>query len=82
MNKKGLRNLSVITIILAVSLLAVRGVQAENQDSNTGNMREMIERRDTEGKEYKQRTLSNSEEGLRLLREIRDLLRQLNEKEQ
>lgn len=92
MRKKFSRHLTAIVIISMVSLFMSSAVQAGSksteatkrtvyQDDSTESMYEVNMRREAEMKEYKQKILSNGEASIRLLREIRDLLQELNEKE-
>ena len=92
MRKKLSRHLAVIIIISMASLFMNSGVQAGSksteatkrtayQDDSTESMYEVNRRLEAETKEYKQKILLNGEESIRLLREIRDLLQELNEKE-
>ena len=84
--------LTAMVIVLASGLLAGGQVQAGSkdmvagkrdkfQDDSVESMREVLEQREEKDKEYREKTLANSEETIGLLKEIRDLLRQLNEKE-
>lgn len=59
----------------------VAGKRDKFQDDSVESLRESLERREEEERRYKEKTLSNGEETIGLLKEIRDLLRQLNEKE-
>lgn len=92
MRKKASKYLSVILVVLALSPFVGQTVYAGSKDlvsskrniykdDSTESMRDVYIRRDEESKEYKGKMLSNSEESVRLLREIRDLLQELNEKE-
>ena len=92
MRKKLCRLFITIFIILLISLIMSSGVQAASksteatkrtvyQDDSTASMRVMNIRHDIEVKEYNQKILSNNEESIKLLKEIRDLLQQLNAKE-
>ncbi len=91
MSKKGLFCLLCAVSILT-GLIVVRTGQAGSeslkaekrtiyQDDSGESMRDVYVRRETEDKEYKQKILSNSEESVILLKEIRDLLQQLNARE-
>ncbi|MBN1868961.1 MAG: hypothetical protein JW847_00060 [Candidatus Omnitrophica bacterium] len=51
------------------------------EDDSTQSMRDVYVRLEAEDKQYRQTMLNNSEESIRLLKEIRDLLQKLNEKE-
>ena len=92
MKKKLFRQSIAIVIILVVSLPICSGAQAGNksmeaakrtiyQNDSTESMYEADLKREAEEKEYKAKVLSNGEESVKLLKEIRDLLQQLNEKE-
>ena len=93
MRKKISVYLSGTLIILTLSLSVGQTVHAGSKDFNAGkrtiyqddsteSMRDVYTRRETESKERQQAILSNSEESVRLLREIRDLLQKLYTLEQ
>ena len=71
MKKGAFGYLFIIGVALILVLLASRGAYTETSK----NMREAINRRDTANREYRNTMLSNSKEMVRLLRDIRDLLR-------
>ena len=91
MKKKVLKCLAVTLVVLGLSLLIGQVVHAGSKslaatkrnvykDGSTESMRDVYTRRDAESKEYNRKMLSNSEESVRLLKEIRDLLRAQNTK--
>ena len=93
MRKKISMYLSGMLIILTLSLSACPIVHAGSKDLNAGkriiyqddsteSMRDVYIRRETESKEHNQTIFSNSEESVRLLREIRDILQKLYTLEQ
>ena len=51
------------------------------QDDGSVSMRDMFKKREQDDERFRETLISNSEESIRLLREIRDLLVSLNEKE-
>ncbi|MCK5082756.1 MAG: hypothetical protein KAR31_07595 [Candidatus Omnitrophica bacterium] len=80
-----------VLVVLALSLFAGQNVYAGSKDmvaskrtmhkdDSTESMRDVYIRREKESKEYKEKMISNSEESIELLKEIRNLLRRLNEK--
>ena len=82
--------LTVTSLIFGVGLVGNTGVEAGSKDMVAGkraifkddsieSMRDVFKRQEIEGKEYKKIMLINSEKSVKLLKEIRDLLRQLNE---
>ena len=92
MGKKSSKYLLVTLVTLAIILVGGQSVYAGSKDLDAGqrniykddsteSMRDVYIRREVESKEYKEKILSNSEESVRLLREIRDLLHKLNAKE-
>ncbi len=92
MRKTLFKHSIVVMIISMISLfVSTAAVQADSKDvestnewifqnNTTENMRDVYVRRETETKEYNQKVLSNSEESIKLLKEIRDLLIKLNAK--
>ncbi len=91
MKRNGLLYLFVVTFVVG-NLALVGAVQAGNekpeskkreiyQNDSTESMRDVYVRRNVESKEYREKILSNSEESVKLLKDIKDLLKQLNEKE-
>jgi hypothetical protein len=83
----------VVCVVVVLGLSVSPGVQAASedtkatkravyQDDSTESMAEVNLRRDAEEKEYRQAMLSNGEESIALLIEIRDLLAQLNAREE
>lgn len=89
--KKGvLYHSTTMIIVLALSLLfstvvmggtknLVAGKKLKFEDDSVESMRDVLIRREGESKEYREKMLSNSKESIVLLKEIRDLLKQLNE---
>lgn len=92
MRRKSSTYLTAILVVSVLSLSVGRTVYAASkdlvaserdvyEDDSTESMRDVLIRREAESKEYKDKILSNNEESVGLLREIRDLLRELNAKE-
>jgi len=91
MGKNLLWSSIVISLVLALHLLVMTEAFAGTKDLDAGkrvkygdgtvkNMRDTFERRELEDKEYRTTMIKNSEESLKLLEQIRNLLQQLNEK--
>lgn len=91
MRKKTSNYLLVVLVVLTLILFVSQTVHAGSKslaatkrnvykDGSTESMRDVYTRRDAESKEYNRKMLSNSEESVRLLKEIRDLLRAQNTK--
>lgn len=59
----------------------VAGKKEKFKDDSVENMRDLMEKSTIESKAYKERMLSNSDQTVALLKEIRDLLQQLNEED-
>jgi len=87
-----MNSLSVVVVVLAISFIGnpvvlagskdmVGGKRVMFQDDSVESMRDVFARREMDDKEYKEKMLANSDETIKLLTEIRDLLQQLNEKE-
>jgi len=92
-----MRKKSVIgpIIVIALFLLSVMGsIEAQAGTKNmeatkrtkfkndsVESMRDAFIRKEAEEKEYRQKMLSNSDQTVQLLMQVRDLLRQLNKKE-
>lgn len=91
MRKKYVMILPVAMIALALVFLSQELYAASKdmvaskrevfQDDSVISMRKMFTKRQSEDKEHRETLMSNSEESVRLLREIRNLLRELNAKE-
>ena len=92
MNRIPVINFVVIIAIIAGCVLTPRMAMAASTDmestrrtkyvdGSTESLREVQLRRDEEMKEYRQKVIAHGEESVQLLKEIRDLLVELNEKE-
>jgi hypothetical protein len=85
MKRKFLKYFMVTCIVLSFSLSIATGTQAAKKkvygEDESANMREMNIMQNNVDKEYRNKMLSTSKQSVALLKEIRDLLKQLNEKE-
>ena len=88
MNKRIFDYFLLILVALVLSLFVGQSVYAGSKDlvankrniykdDGTESMRDVYTRREAESKEYRAKMLFNSEESIRLLKEIRDLLQKL-----
>ena len=91
MRRKSLQYLTAIVIVLVLNLLVGTKVQAGSKKMIAGkkevfkedsakSMSDVFKRSELENKEYRGKMIFNGEESVKLLKEIRDLLQQLNEK--
>lgn len=91
MRKKCVMALSLAAAVLALIFLT-QELQAASkdmvatkrevfQDDTSVSMRDMFAKRQAEEEEYRKVLMADSKESVRLLREIRDLLKDLNAKE-
>ena len=82
---------AVMIFVLVVSLLVGTGVQAGSKDlaaekrvkftdDSVESLRDVFKQREEKEKEYREKMLANSTDSIKLLKEIRNLLQQLNEK--
>ena len=82
----------VVVILFSLSYLGVMEVQAGSKDmvaskrtkfkdDNVESMRDVFALREAEEEKYRQKMLSNSDQAIRLLMQVRDQLIQLNAKE-
>ena len=91
MRTKNMMGLLVIMAALALALLAqdlyagskdlVATKRDIFQDDTAVSMRDMYVKREQEDKAFRETLMANSEESVKLLREIKVLLQRLNEKE-
>jgi len=92
MRRKSFQYFIVMIIVLALSLLAGMKAQAGSKtmvatkrevfkDDHVKSMKDVFKQSELEYKEYREKMIANSEETVKLLKEIRDLLQQLNAKE-
>lgn len=72
---------SNIILVHAGSKEMISGKKERYKDDNVENVLELRERKAKENKAYKEKMMLNSDKAVALLREIRNLLRQLNEGE-
>jgi len=92
MRKESVFGSSIVIALLLLSLMG--GVEAQAgtkdmeatkrtkfKDDSAESMRDVFARREAEEEEYRQKMLSNSDQTIKLLIQVRDLLRQLNAKE-
>jgi len=91
MKKKFRRYLVMMTAVLALSLFGGTIGQVDSQETiaskrikpkyeSAANILDETKRNEIEDKAYRDKMLSNSQESIELLKEIRDLLQQLNAK--
>ena len=92
MRKNFLQYFVIVVIMMGLVVHIGTGVQAGTkdfdaakrakfEDDNVESMRDVIKRREEKEEEYKKQLLADNEESIELLKEIRDLLQQLNEEE-
>ena len=92
MKYKNVFNIIIVITLFSLSYLGIMEVQAGSkdmvagkrtkfQDGSVASMRDVLARREAEEEAYRQKMLSNSDQTIALLTQVRDLLEQLNEKE-
>jgi len=93
MRKKFLCPLGITVIIISVSFSSIHPVYAGSKemeakkrekfkDDDVVSMKDLMDKREAESEAYKAKMLSNGDKTVVLLKEIRDLLRQMNEEKE
>jgi len=91
MQKKSVFGLNIVIALFLLSLMGGMEAQAGTKDmeatkrtkfkdDSVESMRDVFARKEAEEDEYRQKMLSNSDQMIELLTQVRDLLRQLNAK--